>query len=115
MQVYSIGKKVWTGKGKKQEEWKKQFINCLKTLEDELGEKAYFGGKDFGFVDVVLVPFTSWFYTYDTFGNLSIEGECPKLVAWAKRCMKRQSVAASLPNPHNIYAFALQYKQSHGL
>lgn len=115
MQVYSIGKKVWTGKGEVQEEGKKQFIECLKTLERELGEKPYFSGDEFGYVDVAVVPFTSWFYVYETFGKLNIEKECPKLVAWAKRCMEKESVARSLPHPHKIYDFALQYKQRNGL
>ena len=84
-------------------------------MEDELGDKPYFGGEDFGYVDVALVPFTSWFYTVETCGKLSIEKECPKLMAWAKRCMEKESVATPLPHPHQIYAFAMQYKQSHGL
>ncbi|XP_027932028.1 probable glutathione S-transferase parA [Vigna unguiculata] len=113
--VYNGVKRVWTGKGKEQEEWKKQLIECLKSLEDELGDKAYFGGEEFGYVDVALVPFTTWFYTVETFGKLSIEEECPKLVAWAKRCMQKESVATSLPHPHQIYDFALQYKHRHGL
>ncbi|XP_058762945.1 probable glutathione S-transferase parA [Vicia villosa] len=104
--VYSIRRKIWLGKGKEQEESKKKFIECLKTLEDELGDKPYFGGDEFGYVDVALIPFTSWFYTYETYGKLSIEEECPKLVAWAKRCMEKESVAKSLPHPHKIHAFA---------
>lgn len=107
-------KRVWTGKGKEQEEFKKQFIQCLKTLEYELGDKPYFGGEDFGYVDVALVPFTSCFYTVETCGKLSIEEECPKLLAWPRGAWKK-SVAKSLPHPHQIYAFAMQYKQRHGL
>ncbi|KAE9594473.1 hypothetical protein Lal_00001209 [Lupinus albus] len=112
--VYSIGKRVWTVKGEEQELGKKQFIECLKKLEEELGDNKYFGGENFGYVDVALVPFTSWFYTYETFGNLSIEAQCPKLVAWANRCIEKESVAKSLPHPHKIYEFALEYKQRHG-
>ncbi|OIV95663.1 hypothetical protein TanjilG_01457 [Lupinus angustifolius] len=112
--VYSIGKRVWTVKGEEQELGKKQFIECLKKLEEVLGDNPYFGGENFGYFDVALVPFTSWFYTYETFGNLSIEAECPKLVAWAKRCIEKESVAKSLPHPHKIYEFALEYKQRHG-
>ncbi|XP_004500374.1 probable glutathione S-transferase parA [Cicer arietinum] len=113
--VYSIRRKVWIGKGKEQEESKKKFIECLKTLEQELGDKPYFGGEEFGYVDVALIPFTSWFYTYEIYGKLNIEEECPKLVTWAKRCMEKESVAKSLPHPHKIYGFAKQYKQRHGL
>lgn len=106
--IYSIGKRVWRGEGEDQEIAKKEFIECLKTLEGELGNKPYFGGENIGFVDVALVPFTSWFYTYETRGNFSIEAECSKLVSWAKRCLtEKQSVAKALPHPHEIYGYAL--------
>ncbi|PWA69936.1 Glutathione S-transferase/chloride channel, C-terminal [Artemisia annua] len=107
--IYSIGKRIWRGKaGEDQEIAKKEFIECLKRLEGELGNKPYFGGENFGFVDVALVPFTCWFYTYETRGNFSIEAECPKLVSWAKRCVaEKQSAAKALPHPHTIYKYAL--------
>lgn len=82
-------------------------IEILKLLEGELGDKKYFAGETFGFVDVAFVPFTSWFYTYETVGNFSVEKECPKLVAWAKRCMERDSVSKSLHDPHKVYEHLL--------
>ncbi|KAL7587817.1 probable glutathione S-transferase parA [Lactuca sativa] len=107
--IYSIGKRVWRGKGDEDQEIaKREFIECLKKLEDELGNKPYFGGENVGFVDVALVPFTSWFYTYEARGNFSIEAECPKLVSWANRCIRdNESVAKALPHPRKIYDFAL--------
>lgn len=114
MQIYSIGKRVWMGtKGEDQEVAKKELIECLKTLEGELGDKLYFGGDKFGFLDLALIPFTTWFYTYETFGSFSIENECPKLMVWAKRCMQKQSVSNSLPDPHKVYDFALQLKHNY--
>ncbi|KAI9198336.1 hypothetical protein LWI28_014145 [Acer negundo] len=77
-------------------------------MEGELGDKLFFGGDTIGFVDVALVPITSWFYTYETLGNFSIEGDCPKLIAWAKRCLEKESVAKSLPHRHKIYEYALE-------
>ncbi|CAN4109913.1 unnamed protein product [Withania somnifera] len=113
--IYSTGRRVWSGKGEALEEAKKEFIEILKTLEGELGEKTYFSGDDnLGFVDVALIPFTSWFYSYETCANFSIEAECPKLVAWAKRCMQIESVAKSLPHPHKIYAYVLELKNKFG-
>lgn len=84
-------------------------------MEAELGDKHFFGGESIGFVDVALVPFTTWFYTYETFGNLSVEAECPKLIAWAKRCSQKESVSASLADPHDIYAFALGLRMKYGI
>ncbi|PHT43690.1 hypothetical protein CQW23_17715 [Capsicum baccatum] len=41
----------------------------------------------------------------DTYGNFNIEAVCPKLMAWAKRRMQRDSVAKSLPDQHKILEF----------
>ncbi|CAN4076429.1 unnamed protein product [Withania somnifera] len=108
--LYDPGRKIWDNKGKEKEEGKKEFIEVLKVLEVEaLGDKPYFGGESFGFVDIALIGFYSWFYTYETFGNFSIEAECPKLIAWGKRCMQRESVSKSLPDPREIYEFLYKY------
>lgn len=80
-------------------------------MEGELGKKRFFGGDNIGFVDVALVPFTSWFYTFEKFGNFSIEAGCPKLIGWAKRCLEIESVAKSLPQHEEIYEYALGLKR----
>ncbi|XP_057461913.1 probable glutathione S-transferase parC [Actinidia eriantha] len=113
--IYNASRKIWETKGEDQEAGKKEFIDCLKVLEKALGDNPYFGGEEFGFVDIELVPFFSWFYTYETCGNFSIEAECPKLIAWAKRCMERESVSKSLPAPKKVYDFVLQLKKTMGL
>ncbi|CAL5393703.1 unnamed protein product [Camellia sinensis] len=105
--VNDLGRKIQWSRGEKQEAAKKEFIECLKVLEGELGEKPYFGGETFGFVDIALVPSYSWFYTYETVGNFSVEAECPKLIAWAKRCFEKESVSKSLPDQHKVYNFAM--------
>ncbi|KAF5949878.1 hypothetical protein HYC85_011871 [Camellia sinensis] len=97
IQVYDIGRKIlYSSVEEEKEEGKKGFIECLKVLEGELGEKPYFGGEAFGFVDIALVTFYSWFYTYETLGNFSLEQECPKLISWAKRCIEKNEVFPSL-------------------
>ncbi|KAM2573391.1 hypothetical protein TB2_005462 [Malus domestica] len=75
---------------------KTKLIECFKLLENELGDKTYFGGESFGLVDVALIPFCSWFYALETCGNLCMV-ECPRLVGWAKRCMQGEGVSKSLP------------------
>lgn len=84
-------------------------------LEGEIGEKPYFGGDSFGFLDVALVTYYSWFYAYEKCGNFSIEEHCPTLVAWAKRCMQKESVAKSLADPIKVYEFTLMLKKKYGL
>ncbi|KAK4795980.1 hypothetical protein SAY86_028306 [Trapa natans] len=106
--IPDLGRKIWATKGEELESAKKQLVECFKLWEAELGDKPYFGGERFGFLDVVLVPSYSWFYTYEICGSFSIEAECAKLVSWAKRCLERESVAKSLPDPEKIYGFPLQ-------
>lgn len=86
-----------------------------KFLESELGEKSYFGGDTLGFVDIALIPFYNWFIIFKSFANFSIEAECPKLARWGKRCMEKDSVSRSLPEPKQIHEAHLDYMKSLGL
>ncbi|XP_010531898.1 PREDICTED: glutathione S-transferase U25 [Tarenaya hassleriana] len=113
--LYEASKGVWMKKGEEQEAAKKEFIQVLKTLESELGDKPYFGGQTFGYVDIAIIGFYSWFHTYEVYGNFSIEAECPRFVEWAKRCLQRDSVAKSLPDPKEVPAFAEMLKKMFGL
>lgn len=90
-------------------------IEILKLLAAELGDKTYFGGDAFGFMDVALVPFTSWFYSYETCAGFSVEAECPEIVAWAKRCMERESVKKTLYDPEKVYEFVCFLKKRYGV
>ncbi|KAF8408858.1 hypothetical protein HHK36_004927 [Tetracentron sinense] len=113
--IADSGTRIWKTKGEAQEAAKKEFIDCLKLLEGELGDKLYFGGETMGFVDLALVPFYSWFYTYETLANFNIESECPKIVAWANRCMEKESVSNSLPDQHKLYDMVLKIKKMLGI
>ncbi|KAL0399537.1 UNVERIFIED_CONTAM: Glutathione S-transferase U19 [Sesamum radiatum] len=88
--IFDAGRRIWTRKGEEQEAAKKEFINALKLLEGELGEKAYFGGDN-------------------------VEEHCPKLVAWARRCMEKESVSKSLADPKTVYEFVLMLKKKYGI
>ncbi|XP_021832971.1 probable glutathione S-transferase parC [Prunus avium] len=100
---YVASRKLWGTQGEEQEAGKKEFIEALKQLEGELGDEPYFEGESFGFLDIALIPFYSWFYAYETYGNFSTEAECPKLIEWARRCMHRESVSKSLADPKKVY------------
>ncbi|CAO2812803.1 unnamed protein product [Amaranthus hypochondriacus] len=113
--IYENSRRIWTTKGEEQEAAKKEFIEHFKLLEQELGNKPYFGGDSFGFVDVSLIPFYCWFYAWEKLGNFSIGDSCPKLIEWAKRCMERDSVAKSLQDEKKIYEFLLELKKALGI
>ncbi|KAJ3707207.1 hypothetical protein LUZ61_010912 [Rhynchospora tenuis] len=103
--VYECGGRLWNLKGEEQEGTKKEMTEILKLLEAQLGDDKYFGGDTFGLVDVAFIPFTSWFYSYETYANFSIETFAPKIVQWAKRCMERESVAKTISDPKIVYEY----------
>ncbi|XP_030962113.1 glutathione S-transferase U19-like [Quercus lobata] len=109
--VYGASRKVWSTKGEEQEAGKREFFEILKTLEVELGDKPYFGGETFGYVDLSFITFYSWFQAYEVFGNINIEVECPKIIAWAKRCLQKESVAKTLPDQKKVYEFVAQMRK----
>ncbi|KAK8545607.1 hypothetical protein V6N13_066881 [Hibiscus sabdariffa] len=113
--MYELGSKIWRTKGEEQATAKKGFIESLKLLEGELGDKTYFGGENLGYVDIALVPFYCWFYAYEKCGEFSIEAECPRLMAWVKRCMQKESVANSLPEQEKVYELVLRAKKILGI
>ncbi|KAL0399545.1 UNVERIFIED_CONTAM: putative glutathione S-transferase parA [Sesamum radiatum] len=111
------GRRVWFSKGEEQEAAKKELMNGLKLLEGELGDKVYFGGDKFGFLDVALIPFYNCFGSYESCGNLRIEEHCPKLIAWAKRCMQKESVSKSftMAHPSKIDEYVLMTRKKYGI
>ncbi|KAG5222808.1 glutathione transferase family protein [Salix suchowensis] len=113
--IYDFGRKIWMEKGEDQEAAKKGFIDSLKLLEGELGDKPYFGGETIGYVDIALVPFYTWFYAYETIGNFSIEAECPKLFGYCMRCLKKETVSKSLEDPKKVYDFVVMLRKKFGI
>ncbi|KAJ9672819.1 hypothetical protein PVL29_026167 [Vitis rotundifolia] len=113
--VHPSSYKVWAANGEVQEAGKKEFIDRIKMLEGELKSNPYFGGETLGFLDIAFLPLYYWFHTLETFGKFSIEAECPKLVAWGKRCMEEEFVCASLPHPHKVYDLVVEYKKKMGI
>ncbi|EYU38214.1 hypothetical protein ABFS82_13G060500 [Erythranthe guttata] len=113
--IFDAGRRIWTKKGEEQEAAKKEVIDALVLLEGELGDKPYFGGDSFGFLDVALITYYCWFDTWETCGDFKIEQHCPKLIVWAKKCMERESVSKSLADPKEVYEFVLMLKKKYGI
>ncbi|XP_015888468.2 probable glutathione S-transferase [Ziziphus jujuba] len=113
--MFCVAKKIWCTKGEEREAYKKEFIQIFKVLEGEIGEKQYFGGDTFGFIDISLITFYSWFHAFETFGEFSVEAECPKIIIWAKRCLQKESVSKSLPDHKKILGFVVELRKRFGV
>ncbi|PHT35552.1 putative glutathione S-transferase [Capsicum baccatum] len=113
--VFDSGRKLWMGKGEEKHTRKENYIESLRMLEGILGDKLYFGGENFGYLDISLIGICSWYYTYEKFGEFNTEIETPKIIAWMKRCMKRESVSKYVVEPLKVYDFALQIRKHYGI
>lgn len=102
-------------KGKELEAAKNDFIDILKKLEGALGEKDYFNGDTFGFVDIILIGLTSWFFAYEKFGGFKVEDHCPTFSAWIQRCMERASVSKVIPAPESVCECVVMLRKMHGV
>ncbi|CAN1800925.1 Glutathione S-transferase U23 [Linum perenne] len=70
----------------------------------------------FGFVDIALIPFHSFFYTFEKVGGMDIVNGFPKLMEWAERCIReRESVSKTLWDSHNTYQVIFNYRKRMGL
>jgi glutathione S-transferase len=113
--VYGIGTRLWKLKGEGRAAARAEMLETLRTLEAELGDKAFFGGEAFGFVDVALIPLTSWFYSYEEHGGFRVQEEFPRLAEWARRCGERESVAKILTKPEDVLDFIGLLKKCYGI
>ncbi|KAG4947530.1 hypothetical protein AAZX31_15G235800 [Glycine max] len=96
--IYEIAVRFWNTKGQEKEAAREEFLECMKLLEEQLVDEPYFGGKNFGFVDVALVSLFSYFYTFTSiYGNLINEERFPKIIAWANRCIQKECVFKCFP------------------
>ncbi|KAL2331161.1 hypothetical protein Fmac_018742 [Flemingia macrophylla] len=95
--LYEIALRFWRTEGEEKEAAREEFLECLKLLEEQLGDKPYFGGNNLGFVDIALVPLFCYFYTLNLYGNFIKEEQYPRIISWAKRCTQNDNVSKSFP------------------
>ncbi|XP_074586434.1 glutathione S-transferase U25-like [Curcuma longa] len=114
--IFDAGIKMVRSDGEVAAEAREVLVEALKTLEGELGEKAYFGSEGFGFVDVVVAPIIVWCHAFEKYGGFTLEAEAPKLAAWGKRCVaERESVAKALPDGEKLVGFLGSLRKHLGL
>eukprot|EP01018_Ginkgo_biloba_P033363 Gb_26237 [translate_table: standard] len=113
---WDAGKRIVLTKGEAQEEAKKECTEALVLLEgafDKISSgKPYFGGHEFGYLDIVFAPFICFFHAFEALGDFKLPLEnCPKLSAWIKLVSERQSVKKILPNPEKALVFCVALRK----
>ncbi|CAN6220974.1 unnamed protein product [Urochloa humidicola] len=109
--VFELGNKLWKLKGDAVAQAKEELVQVLKNLDGELGAKEFFGGEEFGFVDVAVVAFMPWLPSFGRYGGFSVEETAPRLAEWGRRCGERESVAKSLHPPEKVDEFITVLKK----
>nr|UZD10839.1 glutathione S-transferase 3-like protein [Platycladus orientalis] len=117
---FDSGVRIVRSKDEVQEAATRDMLESLQSLEGAMKEMSaegslpFFGGNDFGFLDIALISYASWFHAYETIGKFKIpfESEYPLLDAWVKRCMQRDSVKKALSPPDLVLEFALEIRKT---
>jgi len=113
--IYELGTRLWKFAGEARAQARAELLQVLANLDGELGDKPFFGGEEFGFVDVALVPFMPWLPSYERYGEFRVEEAAPRLAAWGRRCAGRESVAGSLHPPVKVDEFITMLKKHYGI
>lgn len=115
MQVFECGRNIWMAKGAEVESAKEEFLDVLRKVDGALGDKDYYGGDAFGFLDIILISMSCWFPAYEKFGDFKVEEESPKVGAWIKRCCERETVAKALPDSQKVTELVGMMRKMHGV
>ncbi|GLJ19074.1 hypothetical protein SUGI_0342510 [Cryptomeria japonica] len=102
--LIEAGRCIWLSIGEKQEEGKRQALEILTILEENLKGKNYFGGNTFGMVDITFAPLICWFPIYETIADFKFmfEDKFPNIFSWMKKCIERESVNKALPQQERL-------------
>ncbi|GJN10274.1 hypothetical protein PR202_ga28353 [Eleusine coracana subsp. coracana] len=102
--VYPTQTRFFTSRGEEEKAAAMaELMGHLRRMEGVLGDGAFFGGDEFGLLDVAFVPFSSMFYGYEQHGGVDMEAECLVLMRWVRRCEERESVRGVLPSGKDIF------------
>ncbi|KAF5786811.1 putative glutathione transferase [Helianthus annuus] len=108
---------IITCKGEEMKKRVEEFLGYLKVLERVLGEKqSFLHGESFGFFFYMArISYYSHIVADGTLINFGIKIHCPKLLVWATKCMKRESVSKSLADSNKIYESLIAYRKKIGV
>ncbi|KAK1563517.1 hypothetical protein Q3G72_028671 [Acer saccharum] len=104
--VPALKNSTW-GKGKEREVAIGEACEHLKTLENELGDKKFFGGEDIGLVDIVANVVGIWFGVFQEFSGLELltEEKFPKLCKWIHEYVNHTAIKEDVPPRDKLIEF----------
>ncbi|KVH96104.1 glutathione S-transferase U17-like [Cynara cardunculus var. scolymus] len=117
-QFFPLYEKLRITQGKERKEAiKQEIIEGSIVLEEAFVKtskgKAYFGGDDVGFLDVVLGCFLSWTYFVEKENKFKIfdEVRTPRLVEWTKRIWSHEAIKSVIPTNEIISEFYMMLQK----
>ncbi|KAK3200038.1 hypothetical protein Dsin_023453 [Dipteronia sinensis] len=97
---------VWS-KGMDREEAIGEINELLKTIENELGDKKFFGGEDIGLVDIVANVVGIWLVVIQDLLGLELltEEKFPKLCNWIHEYVNHTAIKENIPPRDKLIEF----------
>lgn len=101
---------MWTAfllKGQEQEKAMETPLQALKSLDEDLKGKKFFGGKSIGLVDLVVGWIPHWVPVIEKVLGLKLLGadSFPSLYAWTERFLNVPFIREKLPPSDRLLAF----------
>ncbi|KAF4367255.1 hypothetical protein G4B88_026762 [Cannabis sativa] len=113
------GSLIWnmfTTRGEEQEKWKKEYIEMLRTIEDEalmMNNKKYFLGEDIGILDISFGCIAHWFEVIEELCEVRLIESFPKLHSWIQNFKQHPIINQNLPPRDKLLLhFKAEYSDS---
>ncbi|XP_077218640.1 putative glutathione S-transferase [Tasmannia lanceolata] len=93
------GRTAFFSQGEEREKALESTREALKTLDEEIKGKKFFGGETIGSVDLVAGAVAYWLPVFDEVGemNLLFEQNFPSLYAWGENFIKVPAIKENVP------------------
>ncbi|KAJ4979338.1 hypothetical protein NE237_010118 [Protea cynaroides] len=115
--ISKCGPALWIAcwsEGKEQEKAMEQAWEHLRTLENELKGKKFFGGESIGFVDIVANAIAFWFGVFEEVVGITLldEEKFPTLCGWIEQFLSCDVVKECLPPRNELLMFFQARKEA---
>jgi glutathione S-transferase len=100
-------KSVFTADAKEREKNTKESIEVLQILENELKDKKFFGGEEFGIVDIAAVFIAFWIPLIQEIAGVELftAEKFPKLYNWSQELLNHPIVKECIPPREPLFGF----------